>query len=252
MEEGGSRKGNTIDRQPLVSVVCVTFNAIKTLPNLINSISKYKTNAVEFIVIDGNSTDETIRILKENEAVIDFWISGPDKGIYDAINKSLKYIKGQWINFLGADDSLADGFSKMVDLLKEPNTIYYGNVIFYGKEFKRIYDDYYLTKLNICHQAIFYPRTVFEKYKYDLQYKVYADYHLNLRCWNDPQFKFVHADYLIASFPDGGFSTYTKDAVFETDRDMLFKKHLKRASYYRYLIRTLGFWEMFKRFVQNK
>ncbi len=124
--------------------------------------------------------------------------------------------------------------------------------MYYGKELLKLYDDYYLTKLNFCHQAIFYPKAVFTKYRYDLQYKVYADYHLNLRCWKDPMFKFVHADHLVASFPDGGFSTYTKDVVFEKDRDMLFKKYLKRSSYYRYLNRTLGFSRMCVRFIQNK
>ena len=120
------------------------------------------------------------------------------------------------------------------------------------KPFFKVYDDYYLTKLNICHQAIFYPRAVFEKYKYDLKYKVYADYHLNLRCWKDPQFKFVHADYLIANFTNGGFSSFTKDPEFERDKDYLFKKYLKRASYYRYLNRSIGFFGMLKRFLQNK
>jgi glycosyltransferase involved in cell wall biosynthesis len=251
MQYNGSRL-NESNKQPLVSIVCVTFNAAKTLPFLIKSINDHKTDAIEFIVIDGNSTDETIAILKENESVIDFWLSEPDAGIYDAMNKSLNYVKGQWIIFLGADDFLADGFNRMLPLLNDPQTIYYGNVIFYGKEFLKIYDDYYLTKLNICHQSIFYPKAVFDKYKYDLKYKVYADYHLNLRCWKDPQFKFVHADYLIAAFPEGGFSTFTKDFVFEKDRDMLFKKYLKRTSYYRYLNRSIGFLGMLKRFIQNK
>ncbi|HAL82175.1 MAG TPA: hypothetical protein DCO83_08025 [Mucilaginibacter sp.] len=124
--------------------------------------------------------------------------------------------------------------------------------MFYGKEFLKVYDDYYLTKLNICPQAIFYPKAVFDKYKFDKQYKVYADYHLNLRCWSDPQFDFVHAGHLVSYFCDGGFSSYTKDPFFERDRDMLFKKYLKPISYYRYLNRTLGSLGMFKQFIQNK
>jgi glycosyltransferase involved in cell wall biosynthesis len=252
MQAGGLRLNGANDKQPLVSIVCVTFNAAKTLPQLIKNITDHKTDSIEFIVIDGNSIDDTINILKENEAVIDFWISEPDNGIYDAMNKSINYVNGQWVIFFGADDLLADDFSKITSVLKDPFTIYYGNLIFYGKEFIKVYDDYYLTKLNICHQAIFYPKSVFEKYKYDLQYKVYADYDLNLRCWNDSRFKFVHVNYLISSFCEGGFSFYTKDPVFEKDKDMLFKKYLKRKSYYRYLNRTLGFWGMLIRFVQNK
>jgi glycosyltransferase involved in cell wall biosynthesis len=249
---GGLRLKETHNKELLVSVVCVTLNAAQTLPFLIKSVNEFKTGLVEFVVVDGESTDGTIDILKENEGVIDFWISKPDNGIYDAMNQSLNYIKGQWVIFLGADDLLLDGFSKMTALLKDTNTIYYGNVIYYGKQLLKVYDDYYLTKMNICHQGILYPKAVFEKYKYDLQYKVYADYHLNLRCWHDPQFKFLHANYLVASFPEGGFSFHTKDHLFEANRDMLFKKYLKRTSYYRYLNRTLGFFKMSIRFIQNR
>jgi glycosyltransferase involved in cell wall biosynthesis len=252
VRQGGSRIAGSNMMQPLVTVVCVTYNAAKTLPALIKSIRQCKTDQVEFIVIDGNSTDETLDILTENETVIDFWISEPDNGIYDAMNKSLAYAKGKWFIFMGADDVLADGFTDMLSILKDPNTLYYGNVKFYGKDFAKKYDDYYLTKLNICHQAIFYPRAVFEQYKYDLRYPVYADYYLNLQCWKDPRFKFVYADHYVASFPEGGFSTYTKDNAFEHDRDLLFKKYLKPASYYRYLNRTLGFWGMIKRFTKSK
>jgi len=161
-------------------------------------------------------------------------------------------VKGQWVIFLGADDLLTKDFKKVLPFLKDPNTIYYGNVTYRGKKFAKVYNDYYLTKLNICHQVIFYPKSVFTKYKYDLKYTVYADYHLNLRCWKDPEFAFVHVNFFVAIFPEGGYSTHTKDLCFETDRDMLFKKHLKSTSYYRYLNRTLGFWGMFQRFMENK
>jgi glycosyltransferase involved in cell wall biosynthesis len=249
---GGIRIKQTSNKEFLVSVVCVTLNSAKALPSLLRSIREHKTEAVEFVVIDGKSFDGTVDILKENEDIIDFWISKPDNGIYDAMNRAVNYIKGQWVIFLGADDLLLNGFNKMISRLEDPNSIYYGNILFYGKEFVKVYDDYYLTKLNICHQSIFYPKTVFHKYNYDLQYNVYADYHLNLRCWDDPQFKFVHADYFISYFRKGGFSSFTKDSAFERDKDMLFKKHLKRKSYYRYLNRTLGFFRMFIRLIQNK
>lgn len=252
MQTGGKRLKGVNGAIPKVTVVCVTFNAAATLPVLLKSFEQYKTSDTELIIIDGNSTDDTLDVVKQNEALIDFWISEPDKGIYEAMNKSVTYIKGQWVVFMGADDELAEGFADMVNVLKQPDTIYYGNVIFYGKEFSKVYDDYYLTKLNICHQGIFYPKAVFDKYQYDTRYRVYADYELNLRCWKDPDFKFVHYDYLVASFPEGGFSTHTKDLVFESERDQLFKKYLKPASYYRYLNRTAGAFKMFTRMLLNK
>jgi glycosyltransferase involved in cell wall biosynthesis len=252
MKQGGKRLNDMHGALPKVSIVCVTFNAAGTLPDLFKSVEQYKSADTELVIIDGNSLDNTLEIIKQNENFVDFWISEPDNGIYEAMNKAVTYTKGQWIIFIGADDELATGFADMVATLKEPDTVYYGNVIFYGKEFYKVYDDYYLTKLNICHQGIFYPKAVFDKYQYDTKYRVYADYHLNLRLWKDPEFNFVHEDHLVASFPEGGFSTTTKDLFFESERDQLFKKYLKPASYYRYLNRTIGAGKTLIRFILNK
>src|SRR5471030_581784 len=89
---GGIRANKAYPDGLLVSIVCVTFNAANTLPDLIESIRKHKTDRVEFIIIDGNSTDNTVNLIEANEEVIDFWISKPDNGIYDAMNNSLNYI----------------------------------------------------------------------------------------------------------------------------------------------------------------
>lgn len=239
---------NGIDQKmPIVSIVCVTLNAAKTLSTLLNSIEKNKTIDFELIIIDGNSNDETLDLLKAYTHIIDFCRSEPDAGIYDAMNKALKYVKGNWIYFIGADDDLTEEFFQSCKYLQSQNTIYYGNVNFYGKDFNKVYDDYYLTKLNICHQSIFYPKEVFSKYKFDLRAKVYADYILNLQCWKDSDFEFKHIDLKLANFADGGFSSFTNDPFFELNKNALFKMYLKPQSYYRYLNRTLGFWGMVKR-----
>jgi len=249
---GGLRTFETDDRRFVVSLVCVTRNAADYLPSLLQSVRAHKDFNVELIIADGDSSDGTVEILRNNGDIIDYWFSRPDNGIYDAMNKALSYVKGEWVIFMGADDHLLGGFTGMVNELKDPDTIYYGNLMFYGKGFVKKYDDYYLTKLNICQQCIFYPVSVFNRYIFDTRYKVYADYHLNIRCWHDPQFTFQHVDRMVAWFSDGGYSSFTKDPAFERDRDMLFKKYLKPASYYRYLNRTLGFFRMLTRFIQNK
>ena len=252
MKQGGKRTKQTRAKAPKVSVVCVTFNAESTLPALLKNYSLHKTDDTELVIIDGNSTDNTLEIIAQNEALIDFWLSEPDINIYDAMNKAVKHTAGLWINFMGADDEILEGFVPAMGELDDVNAIYYGNVMFYGKFFDKVYDDYYLTKLNICHQGIFYPKAVFEKYQYDIQYKLYADYHLNLRCWKDPQFKFIHIDQLVAKFTEGGDSTHLSDPAFERDRDNLFKQYLKPASYYRYLNRTIGAFGALWRFITGR
>jgi hypothetical protein len=168
------------------------------------------------------------------------------------MNNAVKYANGKWLYFLGVDDTLLNDFKEIPDLLKNQESIYYANVVYYGKPFYKEYDDYYLTKLNFIHQALFYPKTVFDTYQYDTRYKVYADYHLNLQLWKDPAYQFEYLNKLIASFPEGGFSSTVKDELFENQRDQLFKLYLKPASYYRYLNRTIGVLGALKRFILNK
>ena len=249
---GGKRLQTAESLEYMVSVVCVTRDAALTLPALLKSVRDQKSTNFELVIVDGASTDGTIDILRNNDDIIDFWISKPDHGIYDAMNNAMQYVKGEWVLFLGADDLLLDGFAGIFNHLSDQHTIYYGNLLFYGKQFNKVYDDYYLTKLNFCQQAVFYPVSVFKKYSFDVRYKVYADYLFNLECWKDPQLNFRHVNYTIAWFSDGGFSSYEKDHLFEQQRDRIFKQYLKPGSYYRYLNRTLGFPRMLLRLFQNK
>jgi glycosyltransferase involved in cell wall biosynthesis len=237
---------------PKVSLVCVTYNAGKHLPQLLESIGQHKTADTELVIIDGNSTDDTLEIIGQNAHLVDFYLTEPDAGIYDAMNKAIRHTQGQWILFLGADDKLEAGYGAMVSELKEPHIIYYGNVIFYGEEYKEVFDDYLLTKTNICHQGIFYTKAVFEKYEYDLKYKVYADYHLNLRCWKDKEFRFEHLPHFVSSYAVGGFSTRVVDELFEQHRRQLYKQYIDRYTYYRYLNRTTGWFNTLKSLILNK
>jgi glycosyltransferase involved in cell wall biosynthesis len=231
----------------LVSVICVTRNAAAQLPGLIDSVRKYKTPEIEFIVIDGNSTDETVNCIKQNTDVIDFWLSEPDKGIYDAMNKAVGYAHGKWLYFIGADDALMDGFAQMLPLLKDEHKVYYGGVIYHGKPLSKEFDAYRLAKSNICHQAIFYPAAVFKKYSYDTRYVIWADFHMNIRCWADPQFKFEYHDHIVAHYGQGGFSETAVDTAFEKEREGLIRKYLGAYAYWRFLNRQHGTLGMIKR-----
>ncbi|TZF86015.1 glycosyltransferase (plasmid) [Pedobacter sp. BS3] len=228
------------DQQPVLSIITVVRNAAKLLPQLISNISTYKTPQIEFIIIDGASTDNTVEIIAQNASVIDQWVSEPDKGIYDAMNKSVKIARGKWLYFIGADDFLKEGFAQMVPFLKDENTIYYGGVIFNGKPYSKPYSTYKITKENVCHQAIFYPRTVFSKYLYDSRYPVFADYHLNVRCWTDTEFKKEFHDLIVAHFTEGGYSHTTPDPLYYQEKHEWFKQCLNTKDYLRYLNRMLG------------
>lgn len=105
---GGLRKKNIFKsnskKNPLISVITVVLNNEKYLQECIDSLNIQKYKNYEHIIIDGGSTDNTIKIIKKNENKIDFWISEKDKGIYDAFNKGMSFVKGEYIGFLNSDD----------------------------------------------------------------------------------------------------------------------------------------------------
>lgn len=221
----------------LVSVITVTYNAEKFIENCIKNVIGQKLNNVEHIIVDGISTDGTVSIIKNYESHIAYFLSEADAGIYDAMNKAVRFCKGRWILFLGADDFLLEGFSKMLHFLKKENCIYYGDYVYNGEKLGGKFSTYRLAKTNICHQNIFYPKIVFDKYKYDNKYIVCADHYLNMQCWADKNFEWEYRNLLISNYSLGGFSFYNDDLEFEKDRHHNIKTILGIQSYWRFLFR---------------
>ena len=92
--------------QPLITVITSTFNAAAYLAQAAQSIRQQTYRNIEWLIVDGGSTDGTVDVIRANEDVIDYWLSEPDSGIYDAWNKALPHAAGCWVIFLGADDQL--------------------------------------------------------------------------------------------------------------------------------------------------
>ena len=223
---------------PLISVITVAYNAAEHIIDCIESVKDQPFKNIEHIIIDGASTDGTLDILNAHENDITYWRSEKDNGIYDAMNKAVKYARGQWLLFLGADDKLLPGFSEMAVLLTDPDCIYYGDFVFEtmrkaGGEF----DAYRFSKACICHQNIYYPKVVFEKYQYNEKYPINADYHLNLKLWADKTIRFEYHPIIIAMFSSAGVSSTKVDEAFEKDKGKNIRKYLGTLVYYRYLLK---------------
>lgn len=225
---------------PLISIIVVTLNAEACLRDCLDSIINQQYQDFELLVIDGLSTDSTVDIIRKYEKHITYWESNADRGIYDAMNKAVKISKGDYLYFLGADDKLLPGFAQMAAELTDPSFVYYGDMSYNGGATSRKkYSGYRLSKESICHQAIIYPRTVFEYYKYDLRYPLAADWVLNLQLWSDKRFKFKFFPYVIADFSLTGASSLKKDTVFIKDQVALIKKYLGFIVYLRFWIKRL-------------
>ena len=110
--EGGKRCRPSIASRrstfPSISIVTAVYNGNNTIEETIRSVISQTYDNFEYIVIDGSSSDGTIEKLMQYDDQIDYWISEPDKGVYDALNKGIDLARGEWIYFLGADDVLVD------------------------------------------------------------------------------------------------------------------------------------------------
>lgn len=207
---------------PKISVVTVCYNAVDTIEETIQSVITQTYQNIEYIIVDGASTDATLDVIKKYEGYIDKWLSEPDNGIYDAMNKSVRLASGNWIIFLNSGDIFYKD-SILVDVahcLINATTIYYGNVLMLPKSV--IYDGAFsknkLCRHNICHQSIFYPRSVFNKHQYDLRYKVFADHAFNMDCMADKNYRFEYVDIIISVYSLDGVSSVSPEI------DVCFKK----------------------------
>lgn len=203
----------------VLSLIVVTFNAEEFVGNLLESVKNRINKNVELIIIDGQSTDKTLEIINKYLNQISVLVSEKDLGIYDAMNKGVKYSVGEFILFLGSDDKLLIHCDELIPLLNNLNTIYYGDVLLFPKN--TIYGgEFILRKLlnrNICHQSILYPRKIFLKYSFNLKYKYMADYELNLKLWADKTYEFVYLKSIIARYNITGLSSSNIDYHFRKD-----------------------------------
>ncbi len=234
-----------------VSIIIVTYNAAKDLQRCLNSIKELVYSPLEVVVVDGLSKDGTIDVLRENSNLITKWISEKDNGIYDAMNKALKMITGDWVYFLGADDILLPDFSRMLDSLKEKQTIYYGSVLKGKEKYLGHLNAYSQAKTGICHQSMIYPKSIFDRYHFEERYRISADHHLNMKCWADPDFKIQFIDFIIADFNETGISSLTKDELFESEKASLILKYFGLSIWMRFQFRELK-WKLFNRQAQNR
>ncbi|MCF0073028.1 glycosyltransferase [Dyadobacter sp. CY261] len=224
---------------PLISIILVTYNAERFLQRCLDSIYNQRYPHIEIIIMDGGSEDGTRDIIKKNDGKLAFWKSEKDAGIYDAMNKALGHIRGQWVYFIGADDILTPAFSLLAGELADPHVVYYGNVLKAGRKYLGRMSPYKQAKTGINHQSIIYPASVFSMRRYDTRYRISADHVFNMQLQGDQHYRFEFRDFDIAIFNDTGISSVQKDAVFEKEKAGLILKHFGTGIYLRFLFKRL-------------
>ncbi len=209
------------------------------IKNCVDSVSQQDFDSFEHIFIDNQSTDGTLNILlsaQEEQSHIRV-ISELDSGIYDAMNKGIKLASGEWIYFLGADDTLSPSIlSKLFSIPDVISASYiYGKVVFKnsGHEFGGYYDLVRLSQINICHQAIFARKELFNIVgNFNTKYSSYADYDWNLRVFAQSNIMPLYVDEVIAEYNEAGYSFLNPDLLFQKDKiDILFQLFHKRIDH---------------------
>lgn len=218
------------NRCPKISIITVSYNAVDTIEQTILSVINQTYENIEYIIIDGGSTDGTIDIIKKYEDQISYWVSEQDNGIYDAMNKGIDVATGKYLIFIHAGDFLRKNI--LNDLIAEFRsnkcTFLYGNVLMkdVNKIYNGKYNKYKSMLSSICQQAIFYHTDIFKIVgKHELKYKIIADRVLNIKCFAEKRIKKKFINKTIADYEGGGFSANQIDYCFEKERLDIIKKN---------------------------
>jgi glycosyltransferase involved in cell wall biosynthesis len=195
--EGGLRtKGyfkKSFEGKPLISVITVVLNGREHLEQTIQSVLNQTYDNVEYIIIDGGSTDGTLNVIKKYENAIDYWMSEPDDGISDAFNKGIMLSQGDYIGLLNACDWLSEGQLKIAGekLHQSPYDFIFGDLIYCdlsaNPKYRNKGDPTYAKKIRRVMPAINHPtvlarRSIFQKLGgFDIQYRIAMDYEWFLR-----------------------------------------------------------------------
>ncbi|AEF83950.1 glycosyltransferase family 2 [Treponema primitia ZAS-2] len=175
------------ENMPLITVITVVYNAKDQLEETILSITGQTYKNIEYIIIDGASTDGTLDIIKKHEGLIDYWVSEQDNGLYDAMNKGIDLTSGNWINFMNSGDTFYD--NKTIELLVS-NIKYNDSIsVFYGDAEVHFRSGINIIKAPLAiqgkmnfmkfrHQSSFTKTSCLKERHFDVKYKIAADFDL--------------------------------------------------------------------------
>jgi glycosyltransferase involved in cell wall biosynthesis len=203
---------------PSITIILATRNSAQFLRQALESIWEQQEPAVEVIVMDGASTDGTLRLLHAANDQIDYWASEPDRGVYDAWNKGLQEARGEWIGFLGSDDRLLPGALhayREVIRQTDPELEYLssrarrpdpsGNAKIFGQPWEWSNFRRWMT---VAHPGSLHHRSLFAKLgNFKASYRSAGDYELLLRAGDTLRAGYLHR--VTVSMQPGGISDST-------------------------------------------
>jgi glycosyltransferase involved in cell wall biosynthesis len=227
-------KGKTLlDVMPKLSIICVAFNPKEDARVTLESIAKLTYTNKEVILIDNCSDLESQRIYEEYASIINEYLSEPDEGIYDAMNKGVKLASGDWIWFMNMGDAFASSnvveriFSKIVS---SKIKVIYGDTLVENGELKYIKRHYASIErnfkngiLHLNHQSVLVQKEVFQKIGrfFHKKYPLRADmHHLTRAYFEYLASAFFHVEFVLAIFQENGVSSMPENVMKMFDEDI--------------------------------
>lgn len=225
--------GNYIEK---ISVVTVVYNNVKTIEQTIQSVLGQTYKNIEYIIIDGKSTDGTLDIIDKYKEKISYYVSEPDHGIYDAMNKGIAKASGDIIGILNADDWYdVNAIQNIMNCFAENSTdIVYGEVkrvetdetISMTKKAGSLEDLWY--SMSIWHPAVFVKKKIYQNLGgFSTEYEIAGDYEFLLRCYSE-RIKFTYLDKVITYFRSAGISN-TKHMKCAKEVNQIALKYMEQA-----------------------
>lgn len=199
----------------LVSIVTVVYNGAQTIERCIKSVLNQDYKKIEYVIIDGGSTDGTIEIIEKYRDRLEYFRSQPDKGIYDAMNIGIKATKGDIVVLLNADDWLEpEAISTGVDVLERYVNvdILHANIISHENNKSKIFRPnissarMFWQGMVYFHPTFFVRRRVYDGRMYDEKYRIVSDYKFTMECLRDGV-NFYFLDKGLVNFSEGGMSS---------------------------------------------
>ena len=198
------------------SIITVCYNSEKTIARTFESVLNQTFQDYEYIVVDGASTDGTLDIIKEYEPKFNGrmrYISEPDSGLYDAMNKGVRMSQGEIIGIINSDDYYEpDALQQVISHFISGTDVYYGILRCVDENGEILLQRYHHSRLGkypLQHPASFTCKKTYEKFGlFDLQYRIAADYDLFFRFLRGGA-KFVPIDKVLTNFSSGGISDIT-------------------------------------------
>lgn len=240
-----------------ISIITVCYNSSKTIENTIKSVQNQNYPDIEYIIIDGASIDGTVDIIRKYENIIDKWVSEPDRGLYDAINKGISRATGLYVGILNSDDVFFENntVEKIANFLKANAELdaVTGDIVQHrnGKIIRKYSSAKWLPhKLKIGfmppHPSIFMRTALFEKFgNYSTDYKIGADYELIIRYFLKNKIKYKYSGITTTSMTVGGVSSSGINSYNIITREIKKAFVQNGINYSSLMVRLRGFWKVF-------